>query len=457
MEAASAGIPARAPARPARFLRLASDERLVALVRTGDERAFEVLYDRHLPAILGFCRHMLGSREQAEDAVQQTFLAAYRDLVGSDKAILLRPWLFAIARNRCLSTLRARREHVSLDHVEPSTEGLAAQVERREDVRELLGDLAQLPEDQRAALLLAELGALDHEGIAGVLGCRREKVKALVFQARTSLAADREARATPCADIRAMLATAGGGELRRGLLRRHLRTCAGCRAFKGEVARQNRLLGIALPVVPTAALKAGVLTGIGGAGAVGGIGSATGGGMLAGLGGGVAAKVAAGVALAGSVAGGTLTVEAVRDGGDAPTVRSAPVQASPIAPPAPVGSAPARRETTPSSGTPGARPRRSPRAVPQARTDPPAGGGVTSVERRATAPGRNGTAGKRSRRPAAPPGRSRARSTPPAHGSTGSPPGQAKAPGRPAELPGNGNGPPAGKGPPEHPGPPAGG
>jgi RNA polymerase sigma factor (sigma-70 family) len=253
----------RVPVRlrqPARLLRLASDERLVALVRDGEEGAFEALYDRHHPAILGFCRHMLGTREEAEDAVQHTFLSAFRDLARSEKPIELRPWLFAIARNRCLSLLRARRAHVALDRAEPTTDGLTATVERREDLRELLADLACLPEDQRAALLLAELGALDHAGIATVLGCPREKVKALVFQARTSLAANREARATPCDEIRVELATAAGAALRRGPLRRHLRVCAGCRAFKAEVATQRKLLALALPVVPSMALKASVLS-----------------------------------------------------------------------------------------------------------------------------------------------------------------------------------------------------
>ena len=259
--------------RPARLLRLASDERLVELVRSGDEGAFEALYDRHHPAILGFCRHMLGTREEAEDALQHTFLAAFRDLTRHEQPIDLRPWLFAIARNRCLSLLRARRAHVELDLAEPSTDGLAATVERREDLRELLADLAGLPEDQRAALLLAELGALDHAGIATVLGCPREKVKALVFQARTSLAASREARATPCEQIRIELATASGAALRRGALRRHLRACAGCQAFKAEVATQRRLLALALPVIPSVTLKAGVIAG--------GVGAATSGGSAA--------------------------------------------------------------------------------------------------------------------------------------------------------------------------------
>src|SRR5918911_173014 len=76
----------------------------------GSKAAFEVMFTRHQRGVLSFCRHMLGSVEEAEDAVQHTFLAAYRDLVGSTKAVRLRPWLYAIARNRCLTVLRARRE-----------------------------------------------------------------------------------------------------------------------------------------------------------------------------------------------------------------------------------------------------------------------------------------------------------------------------------------------------------
>jgi len=318
----------RAPVRlrrPIRLLRLAGDDRLVALVRAGDESAFEVLYDRHHPAILGFCRHMLGTREEAEDAVQHTFLAAFRDLTRDDKPIELRPWLFAIARNRCVSLLRARRAHVDIELAEPATDGLAATVERREDVRELLSDLAHLPEDQRAALLLAELGALDHAGIATVLGCPREKVKARVFQARTSLAASREARATPCEEIRLELASATGAALRRGPLRRHLRACDGCRAFKAEIAVQRKLLAVALPVLPTVALKATVLsggasgasassggaaaaTGTTAAGAASGASSGTVGGMLGTIASTGAGKLAVSLAVAGVVAsGGALT------------------------------------------------------------------------------------------------------------------------------------------------------
>jgi DNA-directed RNA polymerase specialized sigma24 family protein len=90
---------------PVALLRLASDERLVAHVRAGSERAFEALFDRHHRALLTFCRHMLGSLADAEDAVQHTFLSAYRDLMRSQNPIVLRPWLYTIARHRCVSVL----------------------------------------------------------------------------------------------------------------------------------------------------------------------------------------------------------------------------------------------------------------------------------------------------------------------------------------------------------------
>ena len=237
------------------LLRVASDERLVAHVRDGSDMAFEVIYDRHHRGILGFCRHMLGSAEEAEDALQHAFMAAYHDLMRSTKPIQLRPWLYAIARNRCFTLLKARREH-PLDHAdEPSTENLSHAVQRRQDLRDLLTDVSALPDEQRAALVLAELGACSHEEIATVLGVPRDKVKALVFQGRSSLIASRTARDTPCAEIREQLAVLRGGSLRRTTLRRHLRECPGCRTFRSELAAQHRALVAALPVEPTAGLK----------------------------------------------------------------------------------------------------------------------------------------------------------------------------------------------------------
>jgi hypothetical protein len=86
------------------------DTRLAALVRKGDTRAFEVLYDRHHAPLLAFCRHMLGSLQEGEDALQQTFIRAHRALSDRPPPDAVRPWLFTIARNRCRTSpiFRAR-------------------------------------------------------------------------------------------------------------------------------------------------------------------------------------------------------------------------------------------------------------------------------------------------------------------------------------------------------------
>jgi len=313
MEASAARRSAhRAPRVPARLLRLASDDRLVEYVRGGSEPAFEAVFDRHHRGVLAFCRHMLGSADEAEDAVQHTFMAAYRSLLASSRPIQLRPWLYTIARNRCLSVLRGRREKPVEDVGELPTENLSAEVQRREDLRDLLRDVAELPEEQRAALVLAEVGGVSHDEIAQVLEVPREKVKALVFQARSSLVASRTARETPCAEIRVQLAELRGGALRRNTLRRHLRTCAGCREFRDALQDQRKMLALALPVVPTLALKPGVMGSVLGSGAAVGsaaaVGGATAGGSLLGGGSALTAKVLAVAALAGGGAAGVKAI-----------------------------------------------------------------------------------------------------------------------------------------------------
>ena len=317
----------------ARRLRQLDDARLAALVRDGDQDAFEALYDRHHASLLAFCRHMLGNREDGEDALQQTFVRAHGALRQGRLPDSVRPWLFAIARNRCRTLLAARRDAaLPADDLEPSADGLADDVQRRSDLRELVGALARLPEDQRGALVLFELGDMNHAEIAAVIGCAPGKVKALVFQARTSLIAERDARATPCEEIRGQLEVARGGLLRRGTLRRHLRQCAPCDAYRLAVASQRSGLALVLPVAPTAGLKAAVLGGAGASGSGGAAAAAgatsvgtaaaaasTSGGGAAATAGGLAVKaLVAKVAVTAAVAGAGVSggVAALDDHGD---------------------------------------------------------------------------------------------------------------------------------------------
>jgi RNA polymerase sigma factor (sigma-70 family) len=289
---------------------------------------------------------MLGSREEAEDAVQHTFMAAYKDLLGSEKDIQLRAWLYTIARNRCLSVLRARREQPS-DEIEiASVDGLSTQVERRVDLQEMLRDLADLPPDQREALVLSEIGDMGHDEIALVLEVPKDKVKALVFQARSSLHQSRDARETSCREIQEMLATLTGGALRRTTLRRHVKSCAACQAFEADVKRQRRAMAAVLPVFPTVGFKDSALAAIFGPGGAGGAvaaggaaagGSAAAGGILSG--GGASAIVAKVLVVAAVAGGGAAGVKAVSDE-SAPTKPAAAPTSEP-AEPSGGGSAPA--------------------------------------------------------------------------------------------------------------------
>jgi RNA polymerase sigma factor (sigma-70 family) len=356
----AAGVAVRPFLGSGRLLRALGDDRLVARIRAGDQRAFEALYDRHHRPLLAFCRHMLGNHEEAEDVLQHTFAAAYRSLCGSENEIQLKPWLFAIARNRCLSVLRARREQAELrDEVAPTTDGLHRQVEQRADLQELLADLQELPDDQRAALVLSELGAHSHDEIAMILEVRKDKVKALVFQARESLVTSRRARETPCHEVQEQLATLRGGALRRAPISRHVERCPNCLAFKAEVQRQRAAMAIILPAAPSLALKSAVLGPlIGGSGIAAGLGagaavaevatSAAGAGSgIAALGNGLAAKAVATAAVVASVGGGGIAADKLRERAaphGAPAARVVPVvdpaasaTATPVPPGAPVG------------------------------------------------------------------------------------------------------------------------
>jgi RNA polymerase sigma factor (sigma-70 family) len=331
MEAESLTRPRLLP-RPRRLLAALSDERLATEARGGNDAAFEVIYDRHHRGLLALCRHMLRSREDAEDALQQAFASAFRALPSNEQPAQIKPWLYTIARNRCLTMLRARRETPVDEVVQEPTAGLSAEVEQRAELRELLADLGHLPERQKTALVLSEVGALDHAQIAQVLECETKQVKALVFQARSALIGDRNARAIPCAEIREQLATASAGELRRSALRRHVRVCSGCAEFRDEIRHQRGMLALALPVVPSLGLKESALAAVG----MGGGGAAGGGGLIAAIGAHGAAKVAAvAIATGGAFAGAAVTyplfeskaqpapevADGVRDGVSGPSVR----------------------------------------------------------------------------------------------------------------------------------------
>jgi RNA polymerase sigma factor (sigma-70 family) len=294
---------------PSALLRLQSDERLITLTRRGQHAAFEVLCDRYQSRLLSFCRHMLASREDAEDVLQEVFAAAFNAVLADEREINVRPWLYRIARNRSLNHLR-RASAIGVDsmdvHYAEGGISTGDKVMRRESFRELIDDVHHLPETQRTALLLREIDALSYEQIAHAMETTIPSVKSLLVRARISLAEAAEARNLSCDDVRLEL-----GEAAEGLTklttpaRRHVRTCERCTFFKKQLKDNNHALALILPVGPLLLLKKVLLAKLGSTASAGGA-------HVAGGAGAVGATVGAGAVATGgsSVAGGLVTAGA---------------------------------------------------------------------------------------------------------------------------------------------------
>jgi RNA polymerase sigma factor (sigma-70 family) len=312
---------------PTPLLRLQGDERLVALTRRGNQAAYEALVARYQARLLAFCRHMLSSREDAEDVLQEVFAAAFNAMLADDRAINVRPWLYRIARNRCLNHLR-KQTAIGVDsmdiHLAEHGTTTADKVHDREDFRQLVADVQTLAETQRTALLLREIDALSYEQIAEAMETTVPSVKSLLVRARVSLAEAAEARRLTCDEVRGEL-----GEWAEGLarisapVRRHVRGCQRCGAFKKQLRQTNKALAAVFPVGPLLLLKKFILAqGVSGAGAAAGgaaassgvtVGGATAGGALSAGIGAVATKAAAGLAAVAIVTTGVAEVDHVQN------------------------------------------------------------------------------------------------------------------------------------------------
>ncbi|HSZ13172.1 MAG TPA: RNA polymerase sigma factor [Solirubrobacteraceae bacterium] len=259
---------------PTALLRLQSDERLISLTRRGQHAAFEVLCARYQSRLLSFCRHMLGSREDAEDVLQEVFAAAFNAVLADQRTINVRPWLYRIARNRSLNHLR-RASAIGVDSMDVhfAEHGISTgdKVIRRESFRELIADVHHLPETQRTALLLREIDALSYEQIAHAMETTVPSVKSLLVRARISLADAAEARKLSCDDVRLQL-----GHVAEGLAklsppaRRHIRSCQQCASFRKQLKDNNHALALIMPVAPLLLLKKLLLAKLGTTASAGG-------------------------------------------------------------------------------------------------------------------------------------------------------------------------------------------
>src|SRR5947209_893547 len=172
------------------LLRFRSDEQLVALFRAGHDEAFRAIHERYHKRLLAYARQMLPRRQDAEDALQDIFVRAYAGLRASDRELALRAWLYRVAHNRCVDELRrpALPSPELLEVVRPPMHDPISEAERRESLRSLIADIRRLPDQQRSALLMRELGGMTYADLAGALGVSVPAVKSLLVRARVGLA-----------------------------------------------------------------------------------------------------------------------------------------------------------------------------------------------------------------------------------------------------------------------------
>ncbi len=174
------------------MLRQATDEELVAALRAGSLDAFGVIHDRYHGSLLAFARKMVdGAHHDAEEVVQDVFVKALKALRSDDREIALRPWLYAITRNRALDQLRRPQHTVPFTGDEMRIAAFGADpvslINRSERVDSLVGHLNDLPTRQRQALVMLELEDRSHSQIGRVLKVSAGASKALVCRARGAL------------------------------------------------------------------------------------------------------------------------------------------------------------------------------------------------------------------------------------------------------------------------------
>ncbi|MFF9340479.1 MULTISPECIES: RNA polymerase sigma factor [unclassified Streptomyces] len=170
----------------------AGDRLLAVRAAEGDEEAFEMLVHCHSPAMLQLAERLMGSRAEAEDAVQDAFLSAWRSLPEYRGEAGFRTWLYRIVTNRCLNLLRARRPAADLDAVaEPAAPEHQSSPARAAESHAAVRDLAQamggLSAEQKVCWVLREIEGQPYETIAQAVGIRPEAVRARVFRARRML------------------------------------------------------------------------------------------------------------------------------------------------------------------------------------------------------------------------------------------------------------------------------
>jgi RNA polymerase sigma-70 factor (ECF subfamily) len=178
------------------------DAALMLRVKQGDMTAFEDLVEKYKQPVINLVYRMLSDASEAEDLAQHAFLQVFKSAERYRVEAKFSTWLYTIARNLCLNEIRRRSRHPadSLDITHPDNEDQP--LRQYEDVKNfsppdllLQGELsrkieqalAELPENQRTAILMYREDEMSYEDIAQVLGCSLSATKSLIHRGRETL------------------------------------------------------------------------------------------------------------------------------------------------------------------------------------------------------------------------------------------------------------------------------
>ena len=166
-----------------------SDEALMARIARGDERAFQLLSRRHLPAMLGLARRILGNAAEAEDVAQEAFLRVWTHAPRWQPLAQLRTWLTRIVVNLCLDRKR-RAPWVDLeaagDIADPAP-GAGEKAESDERQRMVAAAIDKLPARQRDAIMLTYSEGMSNAQVAEILGTSVSAVETLLVRGKQNL------------------------------------------------------------------------------------------------------------------------------------------------------------------------------------------------------------------------------------------------------------------------------
>jgi RNA polymerase sigma factor (sigma-70 family) len=285
-----------------------SDERLARRAADGDQGAFEEIFRRYQQDLYRFCVGVLREPQDAQDAVQNTIVRVLRALPGETRAMQLKPWLYRIAYNEAVELRRRERVAEPLGAaLEQVAAGTEERVEQNGRLKALLADIADLPERQRASLVMRELSGLGFGEIGAALGTSPGAARQALYEARRGLSQMESGRHMACDLAMKQVSDTDGSPTRRGI-RAHLRDCLACRRFQAEIRERQQTLAAISPM-PAIAVAALVKGGVGGATAVAG-GTAAAAGGAGGAGAlGVAGLVKATAGLLAVVAVGTVAID----------------------------------------------------------------------------------------------------------------------------------------------------